>query len=102
MNDNSFIDKVHAQVDHWGKVHSQKYKSGYEYEPQQTMTLRALDDPKEVDRMRSELALQQEKDAARHKTSACAECHLKETSAQLKKHWKYEYVYLSFLILDRI
>lgn len=66
------------------------------------MKLRVLTDPKEVDCIRSELALQEEKDAARYKTSACAECHLKGTSAQLKKHWKYEYVYLPLLALDWI
>lgn len=72
---------------HWHK--------GHEAHPK--MKLRLIEDPKEAELLRRELVVQQEKDAASTISSVCAGCHLEESSANLKTHWKKVYVFASLL-----
>jgi hypothetical protein len=59
------------------------------------MKLRVIKDPKEAELLKRELVVQEEKNAANSVSSVCAQCHFEETSAELKTHWKKEYVFAS-------
>lgn len=62
------------------------------YPKHSKMKLRFVEDPDEAELFRRDLAIQREKDAACTISSVCAQCHLEETSANLKTHWKKQYV----------